>query len=257
MEGLVSCLSGGWKGLMDAVVFERLKAVVLSPTLLVSEVTVPPDAGLKACARSRPTPPPRVPWLLSAWLRAGGRPPGLWERISGPGLASPWQKLLIKDIPGMTEPSVQDAPHRSPAHAHRPGPHRGRGRDRPCDVVTSPTRRVPRRMVARLPGGPAQTGSEECGEPGAAAGVPGALAAPPSGIAAAAACSGTSTAPLRGPGLELTPLSAHRRALGPFCPGQGDEVLPGLLGSPLVPHRLTTQSLSLPPRSVRAVPAPP
>lgn len=109
----------------------------------------------------------------------------------------------------------------------------------------------------RLPGGPAQTGSEECGEPGAAAGVPGALAAPPSGIAAAAACSGTSTAPLRGPGLELMPLSAHRRALGPFRPGQGDEVLPGLLGSPLVPHRLTTQSLSLPPRSVRAVPAPP
>lgn len=96
-------------------------------------------------------------------------------------------------------------------------------------------------------------GSEECGEPGTAAGAPRGPAAPTSGVAGAAVCSGTPTAPLRGPGLELTPLSAHRRALGPFCPGQDDEVLPGLLGSPRH-HLLTTQSLSLAPRSVRVVP---
>lgn len=76
MEGLVSCLSGGWKGLMDAVVFERLKAVVLSPTLLVSEVTVPPDVGLKACARSRPPPPAPCPLAIvcvaQGWGQAAG-----------------------------------------------------------------------------------------------------------------------------------------------------------------------------------------
>lgn len=75
VEGLASCLSGGWKGLMDAVVFERLKAVVLSPTLLVSEVTVPPDVGLKACARSRPPPAPcplAIVCMAQGWGQAAG-----------------------------------------------------------------------------------------------------------------------------------------------------------------------------------------
>lgn len=93
----------------------------------------------------------------------------------------------------------------------------------------------PRRTVARLPGGPGQMGSEECGEPGTAAGAPRGPAAPPSGITASAACSGPPAGPLRGPGLELTPLGAHRRAPGPFYPGQDGEVLPGLLGGPPAP----------------------
>lgn len=48
---------------------------------------------------------------------AGGRRPGaggLWERIRGPGLAAPLHKLLIKDIPGMTEPCVRAGAPRPP-----------------------------------------------------------------------------------------------------------------------------------------------
>lgn len=97
---------------MDAVVCERLKAVVLSSSLLMSGGDSAPGCGPLGAG---PELPAHRPLAIVCVAEGWGQAAGLWERISGPGLASSRQKLLIKDIPGMTEPSMQDAPPPQPA----------------------------------------------------------------------------------------------------------------------------------------------
>lgn len=82
---VVSCLSGGLKGLVDAVVCERLKAVVLSSSLLVSGGDSAPGCGPQGTG---PELPAHRPLAIVCVAEGWGQAAGLWERISGPGLAS-------------------------------------------------------------------------------------------------------------------------------------------------------------------------
>lgn len=140
--------------------------------------------------------PPAVAIVSSAevWLRAGaGRAGGLWERIRGQGLASPLHKLLIKDIPGLTEPCARRRPAQRAGHT----PH----------AAAPPELGLASWWDSRallLPGSQEGRAQREGGEPGAQG--------PSSTHLCKHACPGAPR--IWGPGRELTRLSAQAVSRG-------------------------------------------
>lgn len=156
------------------------------PSLLVVG-TVPPDVGLKAESGAARPPSPSYCVLGPGVAQGWGPALGLWERIRGPSLASPRCKLLIKGIPGMTEPCVLRGRPACGMHPHAAQPSPLLGLALWCDHQTREAPGLGLRGVwgawpcSRAPRGWVLT----------------------SVISAVAICSGPPSPPLRGPSMEL------------------------------------------------------